>query len=495
MIEAETGKTLTYAELDRRSRQLARFLRDAGFGVGDHIAILLENRVEYPEVAWAAQRSGLYFTPLNIQLHPSEAAWIVGDCEARAVITSRAQAETARLLQAECPEVEHWLMMDDPTDGFVSYEATIGAVADEPLEDETEGNPMIYSSGTTGRPKGVKRPLTGRVPGHTLAGNDVRVGQAYTLTESSVSLVPNPAYHSAGMTRILLSHSVGATVVIMKKFDAETALATIEKYRVTNAIFVPTMLIRMLRLAEDVRSRYDRSSLIAVTVGAAACPPHVKRAMIEWWGPIIGESYGGTEGNGMTFITSEEWLSHPGSVGRPVFGAVHIAREDGSECEPGEVGVIYFSGGREFEYHKDPDKTASVHHAEGWATIGDVGYLDEAGYLYITDRIADVIISGGVNIYSREVEDCLLGHPDVDDVAVIGIPNEEYGEEVKAVVKLRADVPETAGTAELLRQYCRDHMAHYKCPRSFDFVAELPRQWNGKLYKRLLRDQYAAASG
>jgi long-chain acyl-CoA synthetase len=249
----------------------------------------------------------------------------------------------------------------------------------------------------------------------------------------------------------------------------------------------------MLRLDEDVREKYDLSSMIAVTVGTAPSPPHVKRAMIEWWGPIISESYGGTEGNGMTLISSEDWLTHPGSVGQTVFGTIHIVRDDGSEAGPGEVGVIHFSGGKEFEYYKDPAKTASVKTKEGWSTIGDVGYVDSDGYLYITDRVADVIISGGLNIYSREVEDCLLAHPDVDDAAVIGVPNEEYGEEVKAVVSLRPHAVASDDEAAVLLAHCRDHLARYKCPRSFDFVDELPRQSNGKLYKRLLRDQYKAS--
>jgi long-chain acyl-CoA synthetase len=349
---------------------------------------------------------------------------------------------------------------------------------------------MIYSSGTTGRPKGVKRPLTGQRLGVMLAGFDPRVAGAYSLDSDSVSMVPGPAYHSAGLTRMMISQAVGATVVLMRKFDAETALHLIDRYAITNAIFVPTMLIRMLRLDDSVKAKYDTSSLRSVTVGAAACPPHVKRAMIDWWGPIIGESYGGSEGNGMTYLTSQEWLDHVGSVGKPVFGNVHILRADDSEADVGETGRIFFADGRVFEYHDDSDKTASMHNALGWSTIGDVGHVDADGYLYLTDRAADVVISGGVNIYPREVEDHLLGHPDVDDAAVIGVPNEEFGEEVKAVVKLNPGIDPGDATAARLRQFCRDALAHYKCPKSFDFVDDLPRQANGKLYKRLLRDQY-----
>ena len=490
IVDASTGTEYSFRQLEERSARLAGLLRSWGCHTGDHVTYLLENRAECAEAAWAPQRCGLHYTPLNIQLQVGELAWIINDCAARVVITSHAQAETAAQLRVQCPSVEHWLMMDEPIADFESYEPAIAAAAPIAVQDESDGSPMIYSSGTTGRPKGIKRPLSGLPPGETLAGNYPSVATAYMLTDESVSLVPVPAYHSAGLTRMMLSQSVGGTAVLIRKFDAEETLAIIERYGVTNAIFVPTMFVRMLRLDEPTRHRYDLSSMIAVTVGTAPSPPLVKKEMIEWWGPIISESYGGTEGNGMTLISSEDWVSHPGSVGQTVFGTLHIVRDDGSEAAPREVGVIYFEGGKPFEYYKDPDKTASVRTKEGWSTLGDVGYVDEEGYLYITDRVADVIISGGLNIYSREVEECLLAHPDVDDVAVIGVPNEEFGEEVKAVVTLRPHADAGDEEAEALRLYCREQLAHYKCPRSFDFVAELPRQANGKLYKRLLRDQY-----
>src|SRR4051794_25534448 len=459
IIDASTDTALSFRELETRSAQLAGLLQSWGCRPGDHIAYLLENRAECAEAAWGPQRCGLHYTPLNIQLQVQELAWIINDCGARVVITSHAQATTAGALRDSCPGVEHWLMMDEVIEGFDAYEPVVSHATPIALEDESDGSPMIYSSGTTGRPKGIKRPLSGLRPGETLAGNYPSVATAYMLTEESVSLVPVPAYHSAGLTRMMLSQSVGGTAVLIRKFDAEEALAIVERYGVTNSIWVPTMFVRMLRLDEQTRNQYDLSSMIAVTVGTAPCAPHIKRAMIEWWGPIISESYGGTEGNGMTLISSEDWLTHPGSVGQVVFGTIHIVREDGAEAAAGEVGVIHFEGGKQFEYYNDPEKTASVRTKEGWTTLGDVGYVDAEGYLYITDRVADVIISGGVNIYSREVEDCLLAHPDVDDVAVIGAPREEWGGEVRAVVVLGARAAAGDDEAAPPRHHCRAQLA------------------------------------
>jgi fatty-acyl-CoA synthase len=350
---------------------------------------------------------------------------------------------------------------------------------------------MLYSSGTTGRPKGVRKELSGLPFGDPDSG-PVQIAAAVVaqgVDQDSVYLSPAPLYHSAPLVYSMSSQRLGATVVVMERFEARQCLEAIARYRVTQAQFVPTMFVRMLRLPADERAAYDVSSLRSVIHAAAPCPVAVKRQMIEWLGPIINEYYAGTEDIGSTFISSEEWLSHPGSVGRPR-NECHILSEDGVEQAVGKPGVIYFAGGRGFQYHQDPKKTASVTNDRGWQTLGDIGYLDADGYLYLTDRQAHMIISGGVNIYPQEAENVLASHPDVVDVAVIGVPDDEMGEAVKAVVQL-AD-PEVAGPgeAEELLAYCQSQLATYKCPRTIDFVDQLPRDPSGKLYKRLLRERY-----
>jgi fatty-acyl-CoA synthase len=492
MTLAGSGQTLTYADLDERAARTTNLLRSSGCAPGDHYALLMETNLVFPQLTWAGQRSGLYYTPINVRLAPVEAAYIVDNCAAKVVVASYAQRETAAALRARCTGVTRWFMVDGVIDGFEPFEPAVAAQPTTPVDDAIEGAPMLYSSGTTGRPKGVKRPLSGNPAGTTLFGLGRHMAASYGLSSDSVSLVPTPLYHSTGLTRMMLTQSLGGTLVAMQKFDAEQALATIEKYKVTHAVWVGTMFIRLLRLPDDVRAKYDISSMVDAAVGSGPCSIEVKKKMIDWWGPIITENYGGTEGNGQTRITSEEWLAHPGSVGRAIFGEPHIVREDGTEAGPGEVGVIYFSGGRPFEYHLDPDKTKSVYNDRGWSTLGDVGYLDEDGFLYITDRIAEMIISGGVNIYPREIEEVLIEHPAVDDVAVIGVPNDEFGEEVKAVVIVRNGYQAGDDLEAELIAFCRQSLAGYKIPRSVDFVTELPRNDTGKMYKRLLRDQYWA---
>jgi fatty-acyl-CoA synthase len=350
---------------------------------------------------------------------------------------------------------------------------------------------MLYSSGTTGRPKGVRKPLPGTPFGDPSAA-PVQIAQGigmYGVEPASVYLSPAPLYHAAPLVYSMSMHRLGGTVVVMEKFDPRRCLELIERYRVTLAQFVPTMFVRMLQLPKDERERYDVSSLRMVVHAAAPCPVSIKRQMFDWWGPIIFEYYSGTEDIGGTFITPQEWLEHPGSVGRPM-EECHIVGEDGAELPRGETGVVYFAGGRPFEYHNDADKTASIVNEKGWRTLGDIGYLDEDGYLYLTDRQAHMIISGGVNVYPQEAENVLAGHPAVADVAVIGVPEPEMGESVKAIVQ--PTEPTAAGSAleQELLAYCRSELATYKCPRSVDFVDELPRDDNGKLYKRLLRDRY-----
>ncbi|MEM9650712.1 MAG: AMP-binding protein [Actinomycetota bacterium] len=501
VIMAGSGEVLTYRQLDERSNRLAHLFRAGGLRPGDHVALFMENQIRFMEVAWAALRSGLYLTAVNSFLAADEVAYILDDCDARIVISSRAKAEVATALDpAAVPDVERWLMTDGvPADsetgpGWESYE---DAVADHPttaIDDESTGLQMLYSSGTTGRPKGVKRPL----PVERVDELPARVAgffsQRYRYGPEMVYLSPAPLYHAAPFAFSTAVHRVGGTLVVMERFDATGCLATIGQHRVTHAQFVPTMFIRMLKLAEADRTA-DLSSLEVAVHAAAPCPVEVKRQMIDWWGPILHEYYAGSEGNGSTYINSEDWLAHPGSVGRPPAGALHICDDDGNDLPAGEVGTIYFSGGGEYEYYKDPEKTEGAKLPGGRTTLGDIGYLDDEGYLYLTDRKAHMIISGGVNIYPQEVEDTLIGHPAVLDVAVFGVPDPEMGEQVKAVVQV-ADgmVGDSALAAELIA-YCRGRIAHYKCPRSVDFEAELPRLPTGKLYKRLLRDRYRDAAG
>jgi acyl-CoA synthetase (AMP-forming)/AMP-acid ligase II len=489
---------ITYRELDERSRQVARLLHARGLGRGGSVAIFLENHPRYLEVAWAAQRTGLAYTTINSHLTVDEAAYIVNDCDATLVVSSAALTSVAAGLDAStCPKVETRLLVDaasmtSPPDGWESYEDAVAAHAPDPLEDECEGDFMLYSSGTTGRPKGIWRPLTFARMGEGPPGATPFM-KALGVGEGSVFISPAPLYHSAPLAWSMGSHRLGATAVVTERFDAEMVLRLIQEHRISHAQFVPTHFIRMLKLPDGVREKYDIGSLQAAIHAAAPCPVDVKRQMIEWWGPIIHELYSATEGPGVTYITSPEWLEHPGSVGRAMFGEPHILDDDGHELPIGEVGTVWFGGGGVFEYHNDPNKTAESRNTAGYSTVGDVGYVDEDGYLYLTDRKAFMIISGGVNIYPQEAEDALITHPKVFDVAVFGVPNDEMGEEVKAVVQ-PVDWGDAGPELEAeLLEYCRSRLAGYKCPRSIDFERELPRLDTGKLYKRVLADRYRNA--
>jgi acyl-CoA synthetase (AMP-forming)/AMP-acid ligase II len=491
-IMAGTGETVTYAELDRRSNQMAHLFRRRGLRRGDVVAVFMENNARYFEVVWAAQRSGLYYTTISSRLTAGEVAYILSDCGAQALVTSGTKVGVAAEAVADVPGVRTRLVCDGSAPGFESYEAARDAESMEPVPDESEGQDMLYSSGTTGRPKGVKVPMHEPVPiGTGSAVHTLAVG-LYGLTSESVYLSPAPLYHAAPLRFTLAWMRAGATVVVMESFDPVEFLRLVERYRVSHTQLVPTMFVRMLKLDPARRDGFDLSSLQAAIHAAAPCPVPVKEQMIEWWGPVIHEYYAGTEGNGFTAISSAEWLTHKGSVGRALVGTVRIVGDDGGPVPSGEPGTIYFDGGGVFEYHNDPDKTAASRNEQGWSTLGDVGYVDEDGYLYLTDRKAYMIISGGVNIYPQEAESLLVTHPKVMDVAVLGVPNDEMGEEVKAVVQpvdLRDAGPELE--RELI-EYCRASLASYKCPRSVDFEAELPRHATGKLYKRLLRDRYWA---
>jgi acyl-CoA synthetase (AMP-forming)/AMP-acid ligase II len=481
---------VTFRELDERSKRLAQLLHAAGMRPGDHLAILLENNPRYFEVFWAGQRAGLYVTPINWHLKPEEVGYILEDCGATAVVTSAALGELATQLEPHLKAVTVRLAVDGPVPGFERYEEAIARFPAEPLPDEVQGTFMFYSSGTTGWPKGIKPPLDGRKFGEGSGALIQMIQAMYGFSADTVYLCPAPLYHAAPLGWSTAAQALGATVVVMERFDPAEALALIERHRVTHAQFVPTHFVRMLKLTDEERLSHDLSSLRMAVHAAAPCPIDVKRRMLDWWGPIIHEYYAGSEGNGFCGIGPEEWLAHPGSVGQALLGTVHIVGEDGTEAGPDSVGQIWFEGGGRFEYHNDPAKTASAYDEHGWSTLGDIGYVDGEGFLYLTDRASHMIISGGVNIYPQEVENQLVLHPDVADVAVIGVPDAEMGEQVKAVVVPADGVAPDAATAAALLAYCRDRVAHYKCPQSVDFVDELPRLPTGKLLKRELRKRY-----
>lgn len=491
VIMAGSGCVVTYRELDEESNRLAHLLRSAGLRPGDHIALMLENHPLFLAITWAAQRSGLYYTAISSRLGTDEAAYIVNDCGARVLLSSAALADVAASITPVTPKVELRLMLDGVAPGFASYEEAVAVRPVTPVADECQGADMLYSSGTTGRPKGVK-PVLSRSPLETPGPLLRLIRFLFAPEDDSVYLSPAPLYHAAPLRYCMSFQRLGATIVVMEAFDPERALALIEEYGVTHAQWVPTMFIKMLRLPEETRTRYDLSSLTCAIHSAAPCPVPVKERMIEWWGPIVHEYYAGTEGNGLLHVGPEDWLTHRGTVGRSPGGAVHVCDEEGEELPPGERGTVYFSGGPPFVYHGDEEKTRASHDPKGrgWTTLGDVGYLDEEGFLYLTDRHSYTIISGGVNIYPQEAENVLAVHPKVADVAVFGVPDEEMGEQVKAVVQpVSMDLAGPGLAAELIG-YCRSRLAAYKCPRSVDFRAELPRHPTGKLYKRLLRDEY-----
>ncbi|MFN3516757.1 MAG: acyl-CoA synthetase [Novosphingobium sp.] len=493
IIMAGSGETITFAELDRRSNQVAQLLRSRGIKIGDTVALCMENHPWFFCLTWGFQRSGVHYVGISSRLTPPEIAYILKDSGARILFGSAYLAETLDEVARLAPEVEQ-LRFDTP--GPLSAEDALAAMPDTPIADERAGVDMLYSSGTTGRPKGVKIPLP---EDPDIAQANALVGltmMAFGIKPDSVYLSPAPLYHAAPLRWSMTIQKLGGTVVVMEKFDPEAALAAIEKYKVTDSQFVPTHFVRMLKLPEEVRRKYDVSTLKCAIHAAAPCPVPVKQAMIDWWGPVIYEYYAGTEGNGFTFVTSQEWLQKPGTVGKALTGIVRVCDENGDEVPRGTEGQIFFEpteGMVPFEYHNDPEKTRDSRNKHGWTSLGDVGYQDEDGYLFLTDRKSFMIISGGVNIYPQEIENLLVTHPKVADAAVIGAPDPDFGERVVAVVQPLNMAEAGPALAEELTAFLAPQLSRVKMPRQIDFREQLPRELTGKLYKRLLRDEYKEA--
>ncbi len=491
VINSLTGEQLSYRQLDDQSNQLAQLLHARGLQRGDHIAIFMENQLVYFVVAWAAMRSGLYLTPVNRYLNSEETGYILNDCGAKAIIVSAGISE-ADQLHSHTPGCNIKLSLGGGHTGFEDFYEAIDAFPAEPLAQQPVGAMMPYSSGTTGRPKGIIRPLPEQHIDDPDYVNGALQVALWGFDDNTVYLSPAPLYHTAPYSFCMATISLGGTVVMMPKFDAQGALEAIGDYAITHSQWVPTMFSRMLKLDVD-RSAFNLASLKVAVHAAAPCPKQVKQQMLDWWGDVIFEYYAGSELNGLTHATPAEWRRKPGTVGKPFMGILHICDEDGIELPAGESGLVYFEQPQaSFEYHKDDDKTRSTRHPEhgNWSALGDVGYVDEDGFLFLTDRATFMIISGGVNIYPQEIEDAMVMHPIVKDVAVIGVPNEEMGEEVKAVVVLEPGIEADSKAASLLMDFVRGQVAHYKCPRSIDFMAELPRSEAGKLYKRQLKELY-----
>ena len=490
----ETGESVSFDQLERRANQVAQTLRACGVARGEHIALLMKNHRRLLEACFGADRAGVYYTTISTRLLAEELAYIVRDCGAKVLVVSAGLDDLARQLRPLLPQGLRCFMSGVPAPGFEGWDTAVDNAPETPIADPAQGLDMLYSSGTTGRPKGVKWPMPG-----TAAGTPTMLvkllAPLFGYGRESRYLSPAPLYHAAPLRHSMTVIKLGGSVFVMEQFDAERALQWTEQHRITHSQWVPTMFVRMLKLPEAVRQRHDLSSMQVAVHAAAPCPVEVKRSMLAWWGPIVHEYYAGTENNGFCSITPQEWLSHPGSVGRASQGVLHICDESGHEVPVGETGLVYFSDGPVFEYHHDPVRTAQTRNERGWSTLGDIGRVDGEGYLYLVDRRAFMVISGGVNIYPQEAEAVLIGHPKVADVAVIGVPSEDLGEEVKAVVQLLDPADAGPAMAAELIAWCRQHLSAYKCPRSVDFDPELPRHPTGKLYKQQVRKRYWPAQG
>jgi long-chain acyl-CoA synthetase len=490
---SEGDRHRTYGELDDRATQLAKWLGSLGLAEGAVVALVLDNDVHVIELWWAAKRAGCYYLPIAGHLKPAEMAFILRDADVQVVVVGQGYvAAAAEACHGLGPaDLPHRFVVGDAALGFSNFEDAVTHTSpDAALSIRRTGRELIYSSGTTGSPKGVRRALTPR--GETaLPPLEIKIREIFQMSSSMVYLSCAPLYHATGR---FLNRAIeaGGACIIMPKFDAMGALKAIERHKVTHTQWVPTMFQRLLALPPDIRGRFDISSLKLALHSAAPCPVSIKRQMIDWWGPIVDEYYGGTENVGVTFINAADWLDHPGSVGRAVVGAIHILSDDGEERElpPGEIGQIYFSGGVGFVYHNDAAKTRGAFSRQGWGTYGDLGSVDPDGYLYISDRRTDLIISGGVNIYPKEIENVLETHPKVLEAAVVAKTDAEFGQSVLAVVRL---IPGVGGDPALkaeLTAHVRSQLSSVKAPKFVEFVEEFPRSENGKLLKRILRETY-----
>lgn len=486
----EAGATLTFAELDRRAKQLAQAIRASGVGPGEHVAFCLENRLEFFWVAFGCLYAGVYYTAVSPWLHADEVAYIIENCDAKLVIGSAHTRPIMAEARARCGGVERWLALDGAQEGYDDLTAVLTGHSAELLDDPREGRDMLYSSGTTGRPKGVLHPLSVQPFGDEADGARPMFDH-FGLSADSVYLNPAPLYHAAPLRWSMSVVRRGGKVISMSRFDAARALDLLSKHRVTEAQFVPTMMIRMLKLPAAVKAAADLSALRRVVHAAAPCPVETKRQMIDWLGPIVDEYYGGTEANGTTYVSAEEWLARPGTVGRPLVGKITIMDDEARALPPGEPGKVWWSGRPPFRYHKEPEKTAAAYRGEH-STLGDIGYLDEPGYLFLTDRDVNLIVCGGINVYPQLTEDTLAMHPDVGDAAVIGYPDDELGEVILAVVEPTASGIDPTPLVEALRAHCAAELPKIRQPRHYDVVDNLPRHPNGKLRKVELRDAYRA---
>ncbi|MBC5767936.1 AMP-binding protein [Ramlibacter albus] len=501
VVMAGTGIGITYAELDARSNQLAHHLRAQGLARGDHFSIFMENCIEFVEGCAAGERSGLYYTCINSYLTAGELAYILNNSMSRVLVTTAAKFEVARAALPECQRITECVVVGGA--GEVTqvgeckvrgYEETLRDYPSAPVADESLGGAMLYSSGTTGRPKGVLRPMPDQPPeqAHPLS---LFLAKLWRAEDGMRYLSPAPLYHAAPVANVGVAIRAGGTVVVMERFEAEDYLRLVERYRITHTQLVPTMFSRMLKLPLAMRHAYDLSSLKIAVHAAAPCPVPVKEQMIQWWGPIIHEYYGATEGLGFTACDSQEWLAHKGTVGRVLLGDMHILDAAMQPVPKGEPGQIWFKPANVFEYFNDPERTKAAFSPDGvLTTVGDVGYVED-GFLYLTDRASFMIISGGVNIYPQETENLLITHPKVGDAAVFGIPDDDLGEQVKAVVEPLAGVQFGPALERELMDFCHANLARHKCPKSIDFTEQLPRLPTGKLYKTKLREPYWAGRG
>jgi long-chain acyl-CoA synthetase len=480
-----------YGELNARANQLVRALRERGLREESPVALMCANRPEFAEVIYAGQRAGFRTVPINWHLTAEEAAYIARDSDAVALIADARFAKAAGDIPSLADNVKVCLSIAGPITGFENLDDAISSQDASDLEDAVLGRYMLYTSGTTGRPKGVWRPAGLQGAAQMMQIYLPILERFAYVAGEDVHLTTGPLYHSAPLVfSLVVPLMAGVATVLMDGWEPEETLRLIERYRVTHSHMVPTMFHRLLSLSEEVRRRYDLSSLRFILHGAAPCPVAVKQAMMDWLGPIVHEYYAATEGLG-THVTPDEWLERPGTVGKPEEQKVEVRDDNGRPAPSGEVGTVYIKSEEDlrFEYYKDSEKTAEAF-SGNYFTLGDMGYMDEDGYLYLADRTADLIISGGVNIYPAEVDAVLLGHPAVADVATIGIPNPEWGEEVRSVVELKPGYgPEDALAGELI-EHCRNNLAHFKCPKAIDFTDKLPRHDTGKIYRRLVREPY-----